>query len=93
MGPVQQRVEVEIFGSTYALRSDEDPKYTTQLAQYVDSNMRKVTQQTDTVSTGKVAILAALYITDELFKAKQKIEKLVRKMDRQLDNLSPTNKG
>lgn len=86
-------MEVEIFGSTYALRSDEDPKYTNQLAQYVDSKMRKITQQTDTVSTGKVAILAALYIADELFKANQKIEKLVRKMDRQLDNLSLTNKG
>lgn len=92
MGSNQHRVEVEIFGSTYTLRSDEDPEYTNQLARYVDAKMRSITQKTDTVSTGKIAILAALYIADEFFKSKetasQKIERLVRKIDRHLESLS-----
>lgn len=83
--PGQQRVDVEIFGVNYTIRSDENPEYTVELAQYVDSKMRSITQQTDTVSTGKIAILAAIHIADELFKTKKtldyKVERLLRKID------------
>lgn len=87
----QQRVEVEIFGANYTIRSDENPQYTSELAQYVDSKMRNITQKTDTVSTGKVAILAAIHIADELFKTKRtvdyKIERLMRKIDTKLKQI------
>ncbi|MEW6096904.1 MAG: cell division protein ZapA [bacterium] len=88
----QQRVEVEIFGTNYAIKSDENPAYTSELAQFVDSKMRSITQKTDTVSTGKVAILAALHIADELFKTKKttdyKVERLIRKIDTKLKQIS-----
>lgn len=84
----QERVEVEIFGANYTIKSDENPKYTVELAQFVDSKMRSITQKTDTVSTAKVAILAAIYIADELFKTKKttdyKIERLIHKIDAKL---------
>lgn len=84
----QQRVNVEIFGVNYTIKSDENPEYTIELSQYVDSKMRNITQQTDTVSTGKIAILAAIHIADELFKTKKtfdyKVERLLRKIDTKL---------
>jgi len=87
----QERVEVEIFGANYTIKSDENPQYTSELAQFVDSKMRSITQKTDTVSTGKVAILAAIHIADELFKTKKttdyKIERLINKIDAKLKQI------
>lgn len=92
MAGEQQRVEVEIFGVNYAIRTDEVPSYTCELAKFVDSKMRSITQKTDTVSTGKVAILAAIHIADELFKTQKtvnyKIERLLRKIDAKLKQIS-----
>lgn len=87
----QQRVDVEIFGANYTIKSDENPEYTVDLAKFVDSKMRDITQNTDTVSTGKIAILAAIHIADELFKTKKtmeyKVERLLRKIDTKLKPL------
>lgn len=70
----QHRTEVEIFGNVYTIRGDENPEYVYMLARYVDEKMRSITQKTSTISTGKIAILVALNITDELFKTKKYIE-------------------
>ncbi|MEW6606330.1 MAG: cell division protein ZapA [bacterium] len=87
----QNKIEVEIFGATYTIKSDENPTYTAELAQFVDEKMRNITQKTDTVSTGKIAILAALHIADELFKLKKtidfKLDRLTRKIDAKLKQI------
>ncbi len=59
--------EVEIFGSVYKVRGQEDPERLRELAAYVDGKMREVAQHVATIDTGKLAILAALNIADELF--------------------------
>jgi cell division protein ZapA len=58
-------VRVEIFDQAYNLRGS-DPDYILKLAEYVDSKMRAVAEQTHTVDTSRVAVLAALNIADEL---------------------------
>lgn len=62
-------VRVEIFDQAYNLRGS-DPDYIVKLAEYVDAKMRAVAEQTHTVDTVRVAVLAALNIADEyhLFK-------------------------
>jgi cell division protein ZapA len=57
-------VRVEIFDQGYNLRGT-DPEYITKLAEYVDSKMRAVAEQTHTVDTARLAVLAALNIADE----------------------------
>jgi cell division protein ZapA len=57
-------VRVEIFDQAYNLRGS-DPQYIMKLAEYVDSKMRAVAEQTHTVDTVRVAVLAALNIADE----------------------------
>jgi cell division protein ZapA len=57
-------VRVEIFDQAYNL-SGPDPQYILQLAEYVDEKMRAVAEQTRTVDTVRVAVLAALNIADE----------------------------
>lgn len=57
-------VRVEIFDQAYNLRGS-DPEYIMKLAEYVDGKMRAVAEQTHTVDTVRVAVLAALNIADE----------------------------
>jgi len=68
-----QAVRVEIFDQAYNLRGT-DPEYVLKLAEYVDSKMRAVAEQTHTVDTSRVAVLAALNIADELHLIKRKQE-------------------
>src|SRR5580704_10171629 len=57
-------VRVEIFDQAYNLRGS-DADYILKLADYVDSKMRAVAEQTHTVDTARLAVLAALNIADE----------------------------
>lgn len=59
-----QSVRVEIFDQAYNLRGT-DPEYILKLAEYVDGKMRAVAEQTHTVDTARLAVLAALNIADE----------------------------
>lgn len=89
--------QVEIFGQSYNLRGEGDPKYITEIASYVDKVMHDVSDNTGVADTLKVAILAALNIADDYLSVKNKhssekgenIEKkislLIQKIDRCLD--------
>jgi cell division protein ZapA len=57
-------VRVEIFDQGYNLRGS-DAEYILKLAEYVDAKMRAVSEQTHTVDTARLAVLAALNIADE----------------------------
>jgi len=61
---VTNSVRVEIFDQAYNLRGS-DPDYILKLADYVDSKMRAVAEQTHTVDTVRLAVLAAINIADE----------------------------
>src|SRR5499433_465787 len=73
-------IKVEIYDQAYTVRSDGDPEYVKQLAEYVDRRMREISSGTLTVDSRKVAILAALYIADEL----HQLKKLHEQQDEQL---------
>ncbi len=86
------RVDVEIFGKVYTVRGEKDPEYVRRVAEYVDRKMREISQVTDTVSTSRIAILAALNIADEFFslteesdQLENRIESLSRKIGKALD--------
>jgi cell division protein ZapA len=62
-------VKVTIVGEEYTIRSDEPAEHTRAVAKYVDETIRGVMNAGATVESHKAAILAALQITDELFKS------------------------
>lgn len=66
-------VEVEIFGSTYNVRGDNDSSHLQELATLVDSKMREVATHIGAVDRAKVAILAALNIADELAQVRKEL--------------------
>src|SRR6266567_2329051 len=77
-------IKVEIYDQAYTVRSDGDPVYLKHLAEYVDQRMREISSGTLTVDSRKVAILAALYIADELHQLRRAHEQA----DEQLANRS-----
>ena len=60
-------VHVDIHGQRYAVRSDLDPAYISELAEYVDQKMQLASSEVQSGESMKVAVLAALNIADELF--------------------------
>jgi len=66
-------IRVSIYGREYSIRGDADPGYIREIAHYLDMKMRQMTDNTTVPSTAKVAILAALNITDELFQRERQI--------------------
>jgi cell division protein ZapA len=62
-------VTVEIHGQQYPIRSGLDPKYVAELAAYVNEKMRLASLETSAGDTLKLAVLAALNIADEYFRA------------------------
>lgn len=71
--PANTSVRVEIFDQAYNLRGS-DAEYILRLAEYVDSKMRAVAEQTHTVDTVRLAVLAALNIADEYHLLKRKLD-------------------
>ena len=63
-------VHVEIHGHQYPIRSGLDPIYVAELAAYVDEKMRAASRETSAGDTLKIAVLAALNIADECFRAR-----------------------
>ena len=63
--------EVEIFGAVYHVRGEKNSEYLQELAAVLDRKMREIAQQVSTVDTAKIAILAALNLTDELFQCRK----------------------
>lgn len=67
-------VRVNIYGEEYTVRSEGDEDYIRQVAGYVDRKMRQIAEKVPNKSPARVAILAALNITDEYFAEKRKQE-------------------
>src|SRR5688572_25640080 len=62
-------IHVVIHGQQYPIRSGLDPAYVAELAAYVDRKMRLASRETTAGDTLKIAVLAALNIADECFRA------------------------
>ena len=63
-------VTVEIHGQRYAVRSDLDQAYIAELAAYLDQKMRLAADELASADSLRVAIIAALNLADELFRAR-----------------------
>ncbi|MCB1057295.1 MAG: cell division protein ZapA [Acidobacteria bacterium] len=62
---------VEIFGSVYYVRGEDDGDSLRELAATVDRRMREIAEQVTTVDTAKIAILTALNLADELSRCRE----------------------
>jgi cell division protein ZapA len=63
-------VHVDIQGQRYAIRSTLDPKYVADLAAFVDGRMELAGRELATADAVRIAVIAALNIADDLFRAR-----------------------
>ena len=63
-------VKVEVGGQLYPIRSGLDPKYVAELAAYVDGKMRAASDAAPSSDMLGLAVLVALNIADEYFRAR-----------------------
>jgi cell division protein ZapA len=75
-------VEVDIFGQTFTVNSEEQAQYVKELASYVDQRMRQIAGNTKTIAPLRVAIMAALSIADEWYKASQREQDIQEETER-----------
>ena len=68
---MKRLIEVEIFGQTFTVNSEDDDQYVRKLASFVDQRMRQITGSANVTVSLRVAIMAGLSIADELFRVSQ----------------------
>ena len=90
----KQSVKVNIFGEDYPIKGDADAAYIQDVAGYVDQKMKEVSERMSNKLPLRVAVLAAMSITDELFKERDdkenkllSVEERSQSLLEQLDSL------
>lgn len=68
--PEPNVVHIEVHGQKYPIRTQLDPQYVEQLAQFVEARMSLAAKSSPSSDAVGLAILTALNITDEYFRAK-----------------------
>ena len=80
-------IDIEIYGQNYTIKGGGDGQYITKLAKYVDGKMHEISKSTKNLPTTKLALLAAINITHELFQTQQDRkakEKMIEKRTKDL---------
>jgi len=80
-------IKVEIYDQVYNLRG-VDSEYITRLAEFVESKMRSVADQTSTIDSLRLAVLAAINIADEYHILKKKYDLLAGEYNRRAGALA-----
>ena len=82
MNDVERRssVTVRIAGEEHTIRANAEPDYTRSCARYVDDRINDIRGKGALIETHKAAILAALSISDELFQARQELDRMRREI-------------
>lgn len=84
-------IRVSIFGREYNIRGGSDSEYIKTVAAHVDSVMRDIADKTGSLSSGRVAILAALNIADEMFKERQSFNEFANELAQELEEVLSTD--
>ena len=80
--------QVEIFGQTYALRSQADEEHVRQVAGLLDLKMREVASGSRSVSTLQIAVLAALDIASDFMQSEDEKNRLFSEVDARVDTMN-----
>ena len=82
------QVQISIFGQEYSVKAPADPDYIKKIAEYLDDKMREVQSGFSTTqSSTRIAILAGMNITDELFTARKSDESDSTEVEEKISSL------
>ena len=64
-------IDVEICGQRYSVQGEAEEEYVKRLAGYVDEQMRGLSKSMKTATMSRLAVLAAINITHQLFQTER----------------------
>jgi cell division protein ZapA len=81
-------VRVNIFGQEYTVKAPAEANYIKEIAEFVDAKMREVQDTLSTAqSSTRIAILAAMNISDELFTLRNERDQLTSDVENRVASL------
>ena len=80
-------IEVRIHGQLFKLRAGEEEGYVQELAAYVNDVMQVISRQSNTVAIERIAIMAALNVTDTLFQQQRRASSDAKAVDERINRL------
>lgn len=79
---------VSIFGHEYTVKAQAESSYIADVAQFVDQKMREVEKELpSSQSTARIAILAAMSITDDYFAEKRQRNSVINEVEEKASSL------
>ena len=84
---MKRTMEISIMGQKFMIKSDSDYDYVTHVAKNVDQKINEVLQNTKSVASLNVAILAAMNIADEYFKFQRDKKERFNKVEKKIEDL------
>ncbi|MCX5766852.1 MAG: cell division protein ZapA [Gemmatimonadetes bacterium] len=81
MSAPKHSTKISIYGEEYTIKSDATPEHTRAVADHVDQAIRGVMASGAVVDANRAAILAALSITDALFKERAGNVEMAQQME------------
>ncbi len=79
---------VSIFGHEYTVKAQAEASYIADVAQFVDQKMREVEKELpSSQSTARIAILAAMSITDDYFAEKRQRNNVINEVEEKASSL------
>lgn len=71
----ETKVKVSIFGEEFTVKGDVSPDRIQRLAEFVDRQMKRISEKHPALGMSKVAILTALNLANELFRKREEEQK------------------
>lgn len=88
----KRKINVLIDGRNFTVVGNEDERYVRELAAYVDSGIRKMSNKNERLSPTMAATLTAFNIADELFKLQDEHKDLKKKSKEPLEKYDTLKK-
>ncbi len=85
---VQNSVNIVIHGQQYPISANGDEAYIREVAAYVDDRMSKLKDKAPSNTLVRLAVLAALNITDELFTLRKDNKSLIKRLEEKTTRMS-----
>lgn len=65
-------LNIDILGSSFTIRSSEDPEYLEQVVWFLENKIRETQKKVPVTDPLKIAILSGFFLVDELMKERMK---------------------
>ena len=79
--------EIQLLGRSFKIRSEQDPEYLSEVAEYIDEKLEGITKGKQGMAAQNALLLTVLNVADELFQSRAEHNSLKESIRVQSQNL------